>query len=79
LYDALERGEIPLPEHIHAFLFPDKQKKSVRSLNKLIQSIRAAPRKWMRRWTGQDTAECYRMIDEVLCFMEESMEMKDDD
>ena len=33
----------------------------------------------MRRWTGQETAEHYRMIDEVLSFMETSMEMKNDD
>jgi len=79
LYDALERGEIPLPEHIHAFLFPGKQKKSERSLNKFIQSIRTAPQKWMRRWTGQEVAEYYRMIDEVLCFMERSVEIKNDD
>ena len=79
LYDALERGEIPLPEHIHVFLFPGKQKKSERSLNKFIQSIRTAPQKWMRRWTGQEVAEYYRMIDEVLCFMERSVEIKNDD
>ena len=79
LYDALKRGEVPLPEHIHAFLFPDNSKKSERSLNKFIQSIRSAPRKWMRRWTGQETAERYRMIDETLSFIEKSMEMKNDD
>ena len=79
LYDALQRGELPLPEHIHTFLFPDEPKKSKRSLNKFIQSIRTAPRKWIRRWTGQETAEHYRMIDEVLSFMETSMEMKNDD
>jgi hypothetical protein len=79
LYDALKRGELPLPKHIHAFLFPDDSKKSKRSLNKFIQSIRTTPRKWMRRWTGQDTVEHYRMIDETLSFIEKSMEMKNDD
>jgi hypothetical protein len=78
LYDALQKGELPLPEHIHAFLFPDQPKKSKWSVDKFIQSIRTAPRKWMRRWTGQDTAEHYRMINEVLSFMETSMEMKND-
>ena len=33
----------------------------------------------MRRWTGQETAEHYRMIDETLSFIEKSMEMKNDD
>ena len=72
-------ASFPCPEHIHTFLFPDEPEKSKRSLEKLIQSIRTAPRKWIRRWTGQETAEHYRMIDEVLSFMETSLEMKNDD
>lgn len=79
LYDALQRGELPLPEHIHAFLFPDNSKKSKRPLNKFIQSIRSAPRKWLRRWTGQEIAEHYQMINETLSFIEKSLEMKNDD
>jgi hypothetical protein len=79
LHEALQRGELPLPQHIHKFLFPDQPKKSKWSLDKLIQSVWNAPRKWMRRWSGQETAEHYRMINDVLCFMEESMEIKNDD
>jgi hypothetical protein len=79
LYDALQRGEFALPEHIHTFLFPDELQESKRSVKKFIQSIRNTPRKWMRRWTGQETAEHYQMIDEVLCFIERSMEIKNDD
>jgi hypothetical protein len=79
LFEALKRGELPLPKHIHEFLFPDNLKKSKRSINDFIQSIRSAPRKWMRRRTGQETAERYRMIDETLSFIEKSMEMKNDD
>jgi hypothetical protein len=79
LYDALQKGELPLPEHIHAFLFPDQIKQSNWSLEKLMQSIRTALLKRMRRWSGQEIAEHYRMVDEVLCFMEKSMEIKNDD
>jgi hypothetical protein len=79
LYEALQRGELPLPEHIFTFLFPDESGKSKRSWSKLSLSIRTAPRKWMRRWTGQETAEHYQMIDEVLRFIETSMEVKNDD
>jgi hypothetical protein len=79
LYEALQRGELPLPEHIFTFLFPYEPEKSKRPLSKLLQSIRTAPRKWMRRWTGQETAEHYEMIDEVLRFIETSMEMKNDE
>ena len=78
LYEALQRGEIPLPEHIHTFLFPDESQKSGRSLKRLMQSVRNTPRKWIRRWTGQETAEHYQMIDEVLSFMETSLEIKND-
>ena len=82
LYDALQRGEIPLPEQMHAFLFPEEPQPVGRSfivnIRKLVQSIRNAPHKWIRRWTGQETAERYRMVDEILCFMETSLEMKND-
>jgi len=79
IYIALQRGEIPLPGHIHDFLFLDEPKESGRSFKKLMQSIRTAPQKWIRRWTGQETAELYRMIDEVLSFIETSLEIKNDD
>jgi hypothetical protein len=78
-YDALQRGDISLPEHIRTFLFPDKPKQSGRFPKKLMQFIRETPRKWMRRWTGQETAEYCRMIDEILNFMETSLEIENDE
>ena len=78
LYDALRQGEISIPDQIHAFLFEEPQQGG-RSLKKLIQFIRYTPRKWLRRWTGQELADHYRMIDETLCFIETSLEMKNDD
>jgi hypothetical protein len=78
LYDALQRGEIPIPEHIHTFLFSEEPEKAESPFKKLVQSIRNAPRKWVRRWTGQETADRYRMINEVLGFLETSLEMKND-
>ena len=83
LYDALQQGEIPLPEQVHAFVFPQEPQPVKRSfiadVRRLVQSIRNTPRKWIRRWTGQDTAERYRRIDTVLCFLETSLEMRNDD
>jgi hypothetical protein len=78
LYEALQQGEIPLPEHIHTFLFPEELQQSNRFFKKLVQSARNTPRKWIRRWTGQEAAEHYRMIDEVLRFLETSLEMTND-
>jgi hypothetical protein len=79
IYDALQRGQIPLPDHLHTFLFPEEPQESGRSIKKLLESIRQLPRKWIRRWTGQETAEQYRMIEEVLGFMETSLEIKNDE
>ena len=79
LYEALQRGEIPIPEQIHTFLFSAEPQKAGRSLKKRIQFIRNIPRKWIRRWTGQEFADHCRMIDEILCFIETSLELKHDD
>ncbi len=79
LYDALQEGEIPIPEQIHAVLFPEEPQQVGHSFTKLAHSLRNIPRKWIRHWTGQETAEDYRMLDEILCFMETSLEMKNDD
>jgi hypothetical protein len=79
LYEALQRSEIPLPEHIHDFLFWEEPPKTGSPLKKLVQAISNTPQKWIRHWTGQETAEHYRMIAEVLSFMETSLEMKNDD
>ena len=79
IYDALQRREIPLPEHIRTFLFPDEQEESRWSLKTVIQSVQKTIQKWIRRWTGQETAERNRMINEILSFMETSLEIKNDD
>jgi hypothetical protein len=76
--DAMQCGQIPLPEDIYTFLFPEKRQESGSSIRKLIQSIGKTPRKWIRQWTGQETAERSRMIEEVLDFMETSLEIKND-
>jgi hypothetical protein len=78
VYDALHQGEIPLPEHIHTFLFSKEQQESGNPIKKLLRSIQKTPRKWICLWTGQEKAEHYKMIDEVLCFMETTLEIKND-
>jgi hypothetical protein len=78
LYEALQRGEIPIPEQIHTFLFWEEPQAARPPLKRFLQSVGNAPRKWIRRWTGEESAEHYRMIDEVLCFIETSLEMKNE-
>jgi hypothetical protein len=79
LYDALQRGQIPLPEHIHTLLFTEEPQVSKQFIRRLLHSIKKAPRQWVRRWTGQERAEHQRAIDELLCFMETSLEIKNDE
>jgi len=79
IYDALQRSEIPLPEHVHAFLFPKETRESRNPIKRSLQFIQKVPHQWVRQWTGQDIAERYRMIDEMLRFMETSLEVNNDE
>lgn len=78
MYDDLQQGTIPLPEKIHTYLFPPEPA-SGGPLKKFFQSIRKTPRRWIRQWTGQEKAEHYQRIDEVLNFIETSLEINNDD
>jgi hypothetical protein len=78
MYDDLQQGTIPLPGNIHAFLFPPEPV-SGGPLKKYFQSIQKTPRRWIRKWTGQEKAEHHKMIDEVLNFIETSLEINSDD
>lgn len=78
LFDALEQSEIPLPPYIHAYLF-EKSENNDRPFIKRLKMIGGIPGKWMRHWSGQDKAEHYQMINDVLDFIETSLEMKNDE
>ena len=79
VYEALRLRQIPLPENIYAFLFPDKPLGGRPSFRQVLHTIRSAPKKWARRWTDRDVAAYYRSIEEVVNFMESSMEITHDD
>jgi hypothetical protein len=79
IYDALQQGEIPLPENVHRFLFLQEPQESGGRIKKFYQFVQKTPRKWIRRWTGQEKAEHYRMIADVLHLMETLLEIKHDD
>jgi hypothetical protein len=73
--DALQKGKIPLPGNIHTFLFSQELPASGGFLRRFFQSTRKTP----RQWTGQEKAEHFQMIDEVLNLMETSLEITNDD
>lgn len=77
--EALQRGKIPLPEHICTFLFPPEPPRSGGPIKRFLRSIRKTVQIWIHRWTGKEKAEHYQTIEEVLRFMETSLEMKNDD
>ena len=85
--DALKAHQIPLPEHVYAFLFSNEPEESrqpffhnpVRTFKQILQSIRRSTQKKIRRWTGREAAEYYQAIDEVLTLMESTLEIKYDD
>jgi hypothetical protein len=78
IYEGLERGEIPLPENIHTFLFSQEPKEPGGRIKTFFRSMQKTLRTWIRRWTGQEKAEHFQRIEEVLHFMETSLEIKHD-
>lgn len=76
VHDALRQGKFPLPENIHSFLFAPEPEKAGGPLKRFLQSIPNNLRKWIRQWTGREKAEYYQTIEEVLNFLETSMEIK---
>jgi hypothetical protein len=77
--EALQERQIPLPEPIYNFLFPSQPLRGRLSFREVLQTTRLAPMKWVRWWKGRDTAGYYRSIDEVLTFLESSMEITHDE
>jgi len=80
MHEALQRREIELPDTIHAFLFPGETPAKPRSFLRRVQDFWLLPLKWARHRALQQQArvECHRRIDDVLCFLEKSLEMNDD-
>ncbi|MCX6031490.1 MAG: hypothetical protein NT169_19595 [Chloroflexi bacterium] len=84
---AINQHQIPVPETIYTFLCVHEPmaprqaflKHPVGSIKQTLRSIRLAPKKWIRRWSGREAVEYYRAIDEVLILLETSLEMKYDD
>jgi hypothetical protein len=78
IYNALKRRQRPLPETIYAFLFGAESSSSRRSIKQILQAIGDMPRRRIRRWTGRETAAYYQSLEQVLTFMESSLEKNHD-
>ena len=79
IYNALKQRSIPLPEPVYAFLFPAAPPAAGRSFRRFLAAIRDFPKKWSRRWSGRDVEEYYATIEEVLAYIESTLEIKHDD
>lgn len=70
IYDAMKGRQIPLPQPVYDFLFPDESFIDKRSFKQFLLTIRKIPGTLVRRWTGRELAEYYQSIETVLTFME---------
>ncbi len=75
IYEPLRQRKIALPEKVWSFIF--EQEPAGRKTG-LVQSIRQAARSRIQKWSGRETDEYYAAIEDVLSFMETSLEMNDD-
>jgi len=77
--EALQQRQIPLPDHIYTFLFPPAPLTGRSSFWQVLQTLRRLPAHWVYQWSGRAEAGYYRSLDEVLTFMESSLEIIHDD
>jgi hypothetical protein len=84
--DAILEHRIPIPESIFTFLFFTPRpaprlsflRHPVERLKLKVDSSVRAIQKRVRRRTGRETSDYLRAIDEVLTFMETSLEMREE-
>lgn len=74
IYTALHRQEIMLPEKIFVFLFPPENISPNFSLPALARAIQRTFRNIVRRLSRRDVADYYQSINEMLTFMESTIE-----
>jgi hypothetical protein len=70
-------GKASLPISAQDFLFPPKQKSKIFSGGLQLQSLISTPR-WFRRWVRKSIQPDNTSIDEVLKWMESTMEISHD-
>jgi hypothetical protein len=78
MYNALRLRKTPLPETIYAFLFPEESPVPARSFKQLLLTIWNAPLRWLGIWKDPKVASYHQSIEQVIAYMESSMEIKND-
>ena len=73
---GLRNGHIPLPHHIHAFLFPEIESSLISNPTTNKNKVRTALNSWYKKVTRQNVKEYYRSIEEVLVYIESILEKK---
>jgi len=77
--EALKQRQLPVPDRVHDFLFPDVPEKPAGLLLwRYLQSIRSSFWKRMRQWTGRESRDYYQAFEETIAFMENSLEINHD-
>jgi len=79
IHERLKQKQIDLPKNIYTFLYAGEETPPRLSLVKVLRSIRQAPARWLRHWSGRDLADYYQTVADVIAFMESLMEMDHDD
>ncbi len=78
IYKALQKRQLAVPEEVYSFLFPPEPEAPAGVIRRALLGLWQAPGKLIRRWTHQDIEEYYQAIDEVIHFIESTMEMNYD-
>jgi hypothetical protein len=73
--EAFRLRQIPLPDNIYSFLFPPVPLTGRPPFRQMLQNLRHLPARAGYLWSGRTEAGYYRSLDEVLNFMESSLEI----
>lgn len=74
--NGLRNGQIPLPYHIHSFLFPDQASLLLSTEISMQDRIWKTIGNEVKKFTGLKVKEYYQSIDEVLNYIESLLEKK---
>jgi hypothetical protein len=78
MYNALRLHKILLPEDFFTFLFPEELPLPRRHFKQTLYEIWNAPLRWAGHGKARELAKYYRSIEQVIAYLESSMEIKND-